>query len=392
MRRGSKAQQVRGEQVQATGDSKRRILFVGAFPTNPKAGVHGGQLTLCRAIASSAAWTAFNFIPFDSTQRSIPAPPLPVRAVLAVSRLVRFTWILRRRRITDVIVMTANGGSAIEKTIMLAIARGGRRRTAFYPVAYQLFEDVERSKFWRAWVTLSIRLSTLIICQGEIIAAAAKRLGGTPTQCRVVPNMADLSDLYGSLDENERSNTIVFLGWLNASKGIFDLLTAIDRSDELRTVPMVICGDGADISAARAMAAKLGLSRVEFLGWVETNRVREILKSACTVVLPSYTEGMPGCIIEGLAAGAVVVTTPVGVITDYIVDGETGLIVPIGNPRRLALALERVQRDPALRLRLRTNGQRLAREAFDKDRAYGHLMAALFHMAREDLRHASGPT
>lgn len=365
-------------------DKDRRILFVGAFPSNTSPGVHGGQLTLCRAIASSPVWSAFNFVPFDSTQRSVPAPPRHVRAVLAASRLVRFARALRRPGVTDVIVMTAVGGSSIEKTIMLALARAARKRTAFYPVAYGIFEDVARSVFWRWWVRLTVRLSTLVICQGETVADEVQRLGGTPDQCRVVPNLADLSELYGDLGEETRSNEIVFLGWNVASKGIFDLLTAIHLSEELATVPTLVLGDGADATAARSMAADFGLTNVQFLGWVETDRLRAILKRASTLVLPSYTEGMPGSVIEALAAGAVVVTTPVGVITDYVVHGESGLIVPVGNPAALASALEQVERDPALRLRLRSNGQLIARQAFDKDQAYGHLSAALRHMARAD--------
>ncbi|MGZ6949738.1 MAG: glycosyltransferase family 4 protein [Ilumatobacteraceae bacterium] len=281
--------------------------------------------------------------------------------------------------------MTADRGSAIEKTIMLAVARAARKRTAFYPVAHGIFDDAARSTFWRVWLRQTVRLSTLVICQGKTIADAVQRLGGTPDQCRVVPNLADLSEVYGDLDEEKRSNEIVFLGWLTASKGIFDLLAAIQQSNELRTVPFVICGDGADGNAARTMAADQGLTNVRFMGWVETDhQVREILKGASTLVLPSYTEGMPGTIIEALAAGAVVVTTPVGVIADYVVHDESGLIVPVGDPAALACALERVQRDPELRVRLRRNGQQLARAAFDKDHAYEHLSEALRHMAREE--------
>ncbi len=383
MEESSRARKVVGKHCQASEDTDRRILFVGAFPSNTSPGVHGGQLTLCRAIASSPAWSAFDFVPFDSTQRSVPPPPLRVRAILAASRLVRFARALRGQRVTDVIVMTASGGSAIEKTTMLAIARAARKRTAFYPVACEVFEHAKRSAFWRWWIRQTIRLSTLVICQGKTIVDEVQRLGGTQDQCRVAPNLADLSELYGDLREETRSNEIVFLGWNIASKGIFDLLTAIHMSEELAAVPTLIFGDGADALAARTMAANLGLTHVEFLGWVETDRVREILKRASTLVLPSYTEGMPGSVIEALAAGAVVVTTPVGVITDYVAHGESGLIVPVGDPAALAVALERVQRDPVLRLRLRSNGQRLAREAFDKDQAYGHLSAALLHMARQ---------
>lgn len=325
-------------------------------------------------------WTDFTFVPFDSTQRSVPPPALYVRAVIGVGRTVRFARALRDQSITDVIVMTANGGSAVEKTVMLAISRASGLRTAFYPVAYRIFEDVGRSLLWRWCIQHTIRLSTLVICQGATIAHEVQRLGATEDQCRIVPNLAELAEMYGDIKEEARSNEIVFLGWITASKGIFDLLKAIHLSDELATVPILICSDGPDRQAARAMASRLRLTNVQFLGWLETGGVREILQRASTLVLPSYTEGMPGSIVEALAAGAVVVTTPVGVITDYILHEESGLIVPVGDPAALAEALERIQRDPALRLRLRTRGQSLARAAFDADQASGHLSAALHHM------------
>ena len=66
-----------------------------------------------------------------------------------------------------------------------------------------------------------------------------------------------------------------------------------------------------------------------------------------------------------MAAGLPVVATDVGGVAESVVDGETGLLVPPGDPGALAAALDRLLTDSALRLRLGTAGRERARRHFD---------------------------
>ncbi len=85
---------------------------------------------------------------------------------------------------------------------------------------------------------------------------------------------------------------------------------------------------------------------------VATEEVAAALDAATLLVLPSRTEGMGRVAIEALSRGRAVVGSRVGGIPDLVADGESGLLVPPGEPEALAEALVRVLGDPELAARL----------------------------------------
>ena len=145
---------------------------------------------------------------------------------------------------------------------------------------------------------------------------------------------------------------ILFLGRLGERKGTPELIAAAERIAYLSDWRMIIGGDG-PVDETRADVAKRGLSdRISVPGWVGPSQVATLLSSADIMVLPSRAENLPMSVIEGMAAGLAVVTTPVGAVKDIIIDGETGILVEPGDSVALADALERMIADPALRERL----------------------------------------
>ena len=79
-------------------------------------------------------------------------------------------------------------------------------------------------------------------------------------------------------------------------------------------------------------------------GWISAGEKLERLKHVSTVVLPSYNEGLPISILEGMAAGKAIVTTAVGAIPEVIAD-ENGILVEPGNISALAKGLLRCSGD-----------------------------------------------
>jgi glycosyltransferase involved in cell wall biosynthesis len=65
-----------------------------------------------------------------------------------------------------------------------------------------------------------------------------------------------------------------------------------------------------------------------------------------------------------MASGLAIVTTRIGGVVDLIEDEDTGLLVPPDDPQALALALDRLLRDPTLRTALGTRARRHAEESF----------------------------
>jgi glycosyltransferase involved in cell wall biosynthesis len=171
---------------------------------------------------------------------------------------------------------------------------------------------------------------------------------------------------------------LLFLGRLEERKGADCFLQAL-ASPQLAGLDFkaVMAGDGR-VDVYREMARTLGLGqRVAFPGWVERDAVADLMLNSDVLVLPSLNEGLPMAILEAMAYGLTVVTTPVGAITDVIRDDDTGVLVPPANPTALAAALRRVIGDPNLRLRLGCRARALARAEFDVDR-YGERFVRLY--------------
>lgn len=110
-------------------------------------------------------------------------------------------------------------------------------------------------------------------------------------------------------------------------------------------------------------AAQLGVGdRVVFAG--HRDDARAALAEADLLVLPSWTEGLPGVVLEAMAQGRAVVATPVGGTPEIVAEGETGLLVPPRDPRALADAVARLLADPELRRRMGAAGRTRVAERF----------------------------
>jgi glycosyltransferase involved in cell wall biosynthesis len=132
---------------------------------------------------------------------------------------------------------------------------------------------------------------------------------------------------------------ILFLGAINEEKGVPVLLRALRKIDEDLEWSVTLAGEG-DIEGMKHLCLDLGLlNRVKFMGWQDPAGVRRLLASSTILVLPSSAEGMPISIIEGMAAGLAIVTTPVGAIPDIITQGVNGIFTAPGDTDQLAAAL-----------------------------------------------------
>lgn len=110
--------------------------------------------------------------------------------------------------------------------------------------------------------------------------------------------------------------------------------------------------------------------------FVRCSRVRSFVL-ACVVEAGGGSDNLPTVIAEAMACGLPVVSTRVAGVPEMVSDGEDGLLAPPGDPARLAEAIGRLLRDPALAERLSVSGRRSAVEKFsigNTTRELQHLM------------------
>ncbi|MGC3978518.1 MAG: glycosyltransferase family 4 protein [Paludibacteraceae bacterium] len=167
-------------------------------------------------------------------------------------------------------------------------------------------------------------------------------------------------------DFSKRKNIILYAGLLNDRKGYNRLIEAFSKVAHLhKNWQLVFAGNG-EIDNGQRLAIKLNIeSQVKFLGWVSGNHKEDIFQQASVYCLPSWGEGFPMGVLDAMAYGIPVVTTPVGGIPDLIEDGVNGFIFDPYDTERLAAKLSELISSSELRNRLSKDADSLVNNEFN---------------------------
>lgn len=252
-------------------------------------------------------------------------------------------------------------------------------------------------------------LSLSIFVQQRLIAARVGRylpvshyvarrlrqtLGLPARKIRVIHNGVDIAQFDRSthdaartdLFEKEGRPVVLTAARLDEQKGHRFLLEAATQVPEAQ---FVLAGDGPLRASLEAQARSLGLEgRVRFLGY--RTDIRDLLKCCDVFVLPSLYEGLPLSILEAMSTVKPVIATQIGGIDDAVIPGETGLLVPPGDPVALALAIRSVLADQPWARRLAFAGRARVEQCFSAEKmvqqvtnVYIELLAG--HKASDEL-------
>ena len=148
---------------------------------------------------------------------------------------------------------------------------------------------------------------------------------------------------------------VVFVSNLIERKGIGELLDAIEALEAMPDLTFRVSIGGRGPYAERVQAVADAYDNVEYLGFLSEAEKRDLLGRGTVFVLPTYAEGLPIALLEGMAGGNAIVTTPVGSIPEVVTD-EQGILVTPGDAEELTDALARLIANPDNAVRMgRTN-------------------------------------
>jgi GalNAc-alpha-(1->4)-GalNAc-alpha-(1->3)-diNAcBac-PP-undecaprenol alpha-1,4-N-acetyl-D-galactosaminyltransferase len=186
----------------------------------------------------------------------------------------------------------------------------------------------------------------------------------------VIPNPVSPFIKPGERDAEE---IVLAVGRLMPSKGFDQLLRAF-AGMESRNWRLIICGEGPMRAKLEQEALSLGVSeRVEFPGLVRD--LRPYYRRAGIFAFPSLHEGFPNALAEAMVSGLPCVSydCPTGP-SDIIVDGENGLLLPLGDETALSTALDRLATDRGFAEQLGARAAEL-RERMDPRHIAGTFLA-----------------
>lgn len=173
---------------------------------------------------------------------------------------------------------------------------------------------------------------------------------------------------YTVVEEPADAPVVMLVARLLIDKGVNEFVAAANALKSIRPeIRMVLVGD-VDCGNPKSITTKQLTTWVTDRAvehWGYSDNVAETMSEANVIVLPSYREGLPKCLIEAAACGRAVVTTDVPGCRDAIEPDKTGLLVPVKTVRPLVDAIIKLIDDDSLRHAFATRGRQFAEETFD---------------------------
>lgn len=218
------------------------------------------------------------------------------------------------------------------------------------------------------FIVWAVKKADLVHTVSTHIASAARKLGAR--KVNVVPNGVDINIFH----PGDRSQARKKLGYrldekivvsssrLTPKNGLDYLIKAVA---DVPNVKLVIIGDGEQRESLESLINTLEIGgRVSLLGYLEHSKLPDYLNAADVFCRPSINEGFGISFIESMACRIPTIGTGVGGITDIIVDGKNGMLVPPGDVAALTKALKIVLRDKDFRRGIAEQGLKTVKEKF----------------------------
>jgi glycosyltransferase involved in cell wall biosynthesis len=215
------------------------------------------------------------------------------------------------------------------------------------------------------------------LCRGGVIAAIGN--GVDPARFHPADDAEQRRALRRALATPDEACVIMVVGRLVAEKGYRELFEA------MRTVDAVLWVVGERLATDHAQDVSASIeavqddavwnARIRLLGY--RTDVDSLLRAADVFTLPSHREGMPRSIIEAMMTALPVVATDIRGSREEVVDGETGLLVPVRDAPALAAALDRLARDAGLRRRMGALARARALALYDEKKVIARQLRIL---------------
>lgn len=223
------------------------------------------------------------------------------------------------------------------------------------------------SRWKRRVERFALRHSDVLVANSHDVRDYWVRLAGPSVpQSVVIPNMVEAwrFDAVPATRTTDRAFRVVTVGGLKPDKAHRDLIEAIGSLTALRdAIEVVVVGEGIERQRLTDLAISRGVGLTLTGELVDT---RQALLSADIYAHPSHSEGSSNAVAEAMAAGLPIVATDVGGMSELLGE-EGGLLVPPGDPARLARALLDLIENPERRKSLAAGARTRAETRMSAD-------------------------
>ncbi|UIR55956.1 glycosyltransferase family 4 protein [Sphingobacterium sp. SRCM116780] len=223
--------------------------------------------------------------------------------------------------------------------------------------------DLEKQKNWEWKLLRTInRVANHVIVLDARSLSTLMRYGdnisliGNP----ISPELMIFKDKY----TKEENDNLLFVGHVTRKKGIFELFNALEAiKPNCETYIVGPFEEGVRSELEQIYNSK---DKVTFHGALTKDQVYKMMIESKMLILPSYTEGFPNVIIEGMALGCAIIATSVGAIPEMLGENR-GLVIPPKDIDSLTKSVEVLLHNDAMRNSLSVNAEKYALENYSME-------------------------
>lgn len=321
-----------------TKNKKVKVAMLGTFPP-----AIGGIATNIQNILKSPLTNKFNFLNFQTMSKKQGTPRYSYEKIYqkicrVVLDLFRFLYFLKKNSPQLIHINTSFGIWSFWRDSVYLLTSKMFRKKVFFQI-----HGGELNEFWRRYSCLTKSLIKRILQTPDltaVLSSAQKKpfieigLGG---KVRVLPNTIDLSKFC--LAKNSRADfgishdriVVLFVAaHFHKRKGGMDLLKAVPLviNSHKKVLFVFVGGGGEEESMINFCRKKKIQNYVKFTGYLPNDRITQLQLSSNIFAFPTYySEGFPLVILEAMAAGLPIISTPIRAIPEVIENGDNGFLI-----------------------------------------------------------------
>lgn len=354
---------------------KSTVLIVGPYPPP-----YGGIAVFVRDLLNSPVKDHFNLLFLRTAKRASEEMPFVkklAREIKDTLSLVRY--LLKEKNLKIVHIHTPSYLGFWRHSIHVLISKMFGKKVVLHILGggfKDFYEGGWRLQKWYIRNILSV--SDKIVALSSMWKSFFSTLTD-PNQIIVAPTAIYYQDFDIKFNKKKEiltefgipTNRIICisLGGLIKEKGILEVLNAADTilSDKAKeNIYFVFAGKGILEDEVRRYCKRFQ-SNAKYLGGIASDRKIKLLSSSDIFLLPSHIEGIPIALLEAMASGLAVITTPVGGIPEVIKDGENGFLIKPGDINALKGKILTLASNNELREEMGRRNRELVKEKYSWD-------------------------
>ena len=292
--------------------------------------------------------------------------------LIIIYQLIKFRKVIKTYKPDLIHINNSLGSTAIARDFAyLKIAKKKRIPVLFFIHGWQhtLSNKFKEKGYWKNYFKKRFALSDAIVVLAKEFKEELVKLGIPEERIHVSSTMVESKKYLPDTKDFSPPFKILFCAYMNRKKGPYEVLKAAPFVlEKYQDTKVIFMGDGVELENLKKLCSEMELDcNVEFIGYKEGEEKIIIFKNSNIFVYPSYTEGFPLVILEAMAAGMPLVTTPVGGLADAVENGKQGLVIESmpPKPEEIAEKIIKLIENPELMIEMSENNRREAKEKYD---------------------------